>query len=511
MRILLIRQKTSYVISQLGYGLGIVATILHKAGHEVRVLDNNSQYRHYSDRDLLRLIRTLQPDAVGFNIVMHNAYETYRLVEKLRSKFPHLILVSGGMHMRYCSEEALRHGIDVVVNRDGEKVVVPLFYHLAARDRSRFREGLESIPGISYLREDGSISTPETYPALPDLDEVPVVDYDLFNMEDFLKTRNEPNVVFFTGSRGCPFQCTFCSTDIQRKDRRMNSAEWMFRNVKYYHERYGIRYLGIGDNNFTLPRERAVEFCNKIIQSGLNKKVTFSCNTKVETPLDDELLALMKEAGFRKIYLGLERMVPYSLTKIRKQSPIDKVHKVLSSIQNSGIEIGIAMLMGFPFDTAELLKEELESFKGLERYTSNFIPGILAPVPGTMYYDNYPRTREWYLDPNFLSVQRAYFATVQELYDIMGQLKYNFFNLTDETRKEIERIYRDFKQGNYGKFFTNRSLFYSTMLRLDLFIAKISELIFHVSPSLEFYTFNKVRYLRYFFGSLFFGKDVSAA
>jgi len=57
MKILIIRQTTNYAFPQLGYGVGIIATILDQAGFEVKVIDNNSQYKHYSNRDLVNYIK----------------------------------------------------------------------------------------------------------------------------------------------------------------------------------------------------------------------------------------------------------------------------------------------------------------------------------------------------------------------------------------------------------------------------------------------------------------------
>lgn len=508
MKILIIRQTTNYAFPQLGYGVGIIATILDQAGFEVKVIDNNSQYKHYSNSDLVNYIRIFKPDVLAFNITMLNVLETYDLVSVVKTEFPDLLMISGGIHMKGGFEEALRNGIDIVVVREGEKVIVPLIEYLKDRNRSDFRENLASIPGISYLKENGDLYTSNDFPQVDNLDSVPIVDYDLFNINDYIKTGKEPGIFFLTGQRGCPYKCTFCSDEYQQNDSRAASAEWMFNNVKYLHEKYNARYIVLADNNFTYPRKRTADFCEMLIESGLNKKITFSCQTKIDTSLDNKLLALMKEAGFKRIYVGLERLDEYSMEMIRKKSSIDRVHKVLSSIKSANIEIGIFILIGFPFETVSILSKEWDAFTSLSKHTQNFFCSILQPVPGTIYYEDYPKVKEWYLDRRALNLSRAYFANVLEMY-MLGQAERNFFDLPEETQKKIRQFYLGIKKMNYGNFIPNKTIIHSAILKLDLLIAKSSQLLFFFSPTLEFFIFNKVRSMRYFFATLIFGNKVS--
>ncbi|MBF0118043.1 MAG: cobalamin-dependent protein [Desulfobacterales bacterium] len=490
--------------------MGIIATILHEAGFSVRVIDNNSQYKFYSDREFVKIIQSYSPDVIGFNITMLNALETYRLVKKIKGKYRNIILVGGGIHMKYSYTEALKNGIDIVVTREGEKVVTPLFKHLEFKNKNTFKNGLEEIQGISFLKENGNLYLSEIFPVCDDLDQIPIVNYDLFNINDYIKTKREPGLFFLTGQRGCPFTCNFCSDPIQRKDRRVSSAEWMFKNVQHLYNKYQTHYIIIADNNFTFPRERAVEFCTRMISSGLNKKIRFSCQTKVETPLDIELLKLMKKAGFKKISLGVERMIPYSLNQINKQSSSKKVYEALAAIKAANLEIGIFILIGFPFETVELLKAEEKAFLSLKKYTSNFACNILQPSPGTVYYEDYTKIKEWYLDSHVLNLKRAYFATVNEDY-ILGMLEPNFFNLEYDVIKEIQKFYLLFKEINYGNFLPEKTLFFSIMLKIDSLIAESSKILFKYSPTIEYRIFKKIRFMRYFFGTLLFGKKVSSS
>src|SRR3990172_9953705 len=199
----------------------------------------------------------------------------------------------------------LEHGFDLVINREGELVIGPLIRFLEGRSRADLPTGLQHIKGVSFRDPLGEIHGAAESPVIENLDDVPFVDYGLFNLKDFFKTGREPAVILINGQRGCPYRCTFCSDEFLRSDRRLASAGYMFHYVEYLHKTYGASYIWIADNNFLMPKTRASEFCRLMISSGLNKKIDLVAQSRVELAVDEELLALMKKAGFTKIGFGL--------------------------------------------------------------------------------------------------------------------------------------------------------------------------------------------------------------
>jgi anaerobic magnesium-protoporphyrin IX monomethyl ester cyclase len=508
MKILFIRQPTNFTFPMIAAGMGTVATILHRAGHQVRVIDNNSLYRYYSDATLLRIVRKYDPDVVGFSITIVNALATYTLLQKMKKAFPRKIFIAGGMHAKRCFQEMLRHGIDIVVNREGEKVVLPLIAHLEGRTPGGRFEGLEDISGVSFFKGDGSLHEAREFPRVESLDEVPFVDYDLFNIGDFFKNGKEPAVILLNGQRGCPFRCTFCSDEDQRRDRRMASAAYMFDYVKYVHEKYGTSYIWIADNNFFVPRRRAAEFCEKMISSGLNRKVALVAQSKIESALDDDLLRLVKSAGFTKLGFGIERLDEYSQEMIQKKTSLERTHRILSLVKKNGINVSINVILGFPFDTVELVRKERDHFMGLRQYSQNFVTNVLTPVPGTIYYDDYPKAREWYLDPKVVEISRSYFGHVLDL-AMFDALDINYFDLPGKVIDEIRSVLYEFKHINHGQHVVKKSLLLALSSKADLVFASLSKFIFRFSPKLEFRMFRKIKFLRYYLATLVFGNKVS--
>jgi radical SAM superfamily enzyme YgiQ (UPF0313 family) len=492
----------------LAAGMGTIATIASQLGHDVRVIDNNSLYKFYSDRELMRIAKEFEPQVISFSITIVNALTTYRLLKEMRREIPQVIYLAGGMHAPSCYEEMLEHGIDIVINREGEVVIGPLIRHLERKNASDFKVGLNDIKGVSFVDGDGGIHRAAETPLSENFDDIPFVNYDLFNLKDFFKTGKEPAVILINGQRGCPFRCTFCSDQFLRSDRRMASADYLFQYIKYLYEKYGATYIWISDNNFLIPKKRAADFCRLMISSGLNKKVNLVAQSKVEYALEEEMLLLMKRAGFTKIGFGLERLDPFSQKMIQKTTSMERAHKILSLVKKNGINISLNAIFGFPFDTVELIREERRLFLELMSYAQNISLTVLTPIPNTPYYDDYPSARQWYLNPRLMHAARSYYAHALDL-AMIDVLDINYFNLASDVIKEIKKVFIEFKKINHGQYVISKNFLFSLFSRFDIFLAYLSKAALKISPELEFRIFHRMKFWRYYFSTLLFGNKVA--
>jgi anaerobic magnesium-protoporphyrin IX monomethyl ester cyclase len=507
MKFLLFRQNMSYQIPTVSYGLGVVGTLLHEAGHEVQILDNNSFYKSYSDSQLIKIIKNFQPDVLGFNIVTANALVTYSFLKKIKKTFPKLLCLAGGIHMKYCYEEAIENGFDVVANREAEAFVVQLFEHLGSKGKTDFKQDLDAISGISFVKDDGSLFTSVDFPMVSNLDDIPFVNYELFNLRDYFRSGKEQGIFYLLGQRGCPFKCTFCSNEEQRRDKRLASAERLFNEMMHHYDKYGIKYVSIIDNNFLIVKRRVIEFCDMMIKTGMNKKVSIVFQTKLDTINDESLITLMKEAGFNKVAIGIERLDPYSLEMIKKPIISQNLDQIFTVLKKNKIDIHINFLLNFPFESIELLHRERSAFLKLKENVQGAHINILQPMPGTPYYDDYPKTRHWYLDPSLDETMRSYFGKALELNSV-EILEKNYFNLDSKTIEEIRKIYIELKQLNHGNIVAVPSLFTTLAVSFDKILIKFSQILFLLSPRVEHYLFSRLSTLRYHLGMRLFGHQL---
>jgi radical SAM superfamily enzyme YgiQ (UPF0313 family) len=245
-----------------------------------------------------------------------------------------------------------------------------------------------------------------------------------------------------------------------------------------------------------------------MISSGLNKKVNLVAQSKVEYALEEEMLLLMKRAGFTKIGFGLERLDPFSQKMIQKTTSMERAHKILSLVKKNGINISLNAIFGFPFDTVELIREERRLFLELMSYAQNISLTVLTPIPNTPYYDDYPSARQWYLNPRLMHAARSYYAHALDL-AMIDVLDINYFNLASDVIKEIKKVFIEFKKINHGQYVISKNFLFSLFSRFDIFLAYLSKAALKISPELEFRIFHRMKFWRYYFSTLLFGNKVA--
>lgn len=192
-------------------------------------------------------------------------------------------------------------------------------------------------------------------------------------------------------SRGCTHHCQYCCfSALGRMCVRMHSIERVVAELEYiaaHQKRTGEHYpVAIQDDAFTLLPQRAKALCQAIVDRKLN--LVFSCSTRADT-VDEELIGLMREAGFSSIAFGLESAVPSVLRAIGKVRPpdwhdpdlaperqfLDRVRSSVLLAKRCGFKVGVSIILGLPTETPADGVETLRFVKKLhvDTYTHNFL------------------------------------------------------------------------------------------------------------------------------------------
>jgi radical SAM superfamily enzyme YgiQ (UPF0313 family) len=514
-KIMFVREFGPSNIPYLSQALGILGTMLFDKGHEVSILDNNTNYIRYSTQQIMRRIEEFSPDLLGFNLNTFNARKTYALIDLVKKKRPHIPILAGGIHMKYCHKEAVEHQADVVVINEGECIIHDLVSAMLNHggNKKSLVNSVKDIPGISYLDTEGvyHIGSQESQPVLMDLDQTPFINYDLFNLKDFIKIKNDSIYLgFIVAQRGCPYPCNFCSESYLIGNVRDNSADYIIGYMDYLNNKYGVTVIGFGDNNFTLSKKRTDEFCQKVQERNLNKKFSFYCQTNVKTNVTKDQAAMLKKSGFEHVSLGIERLTEDGKNLVNKYISPEKIHESITNLRGSGINVNSNLLVGFPWDTKELVLEEQRLFDEVAPSLSQIQSHVIVPMPGTEYYDNYPVLKEWYLKDSFFKAYDTYFSQVLSVYLGPDMLKLNPFNHSRETINAIKKIYYGSLIKTYLKRsekFDNRVLFLIPQV-FDLVLATFSFLSYKVSHRLESFLFGKLKQLRFLLGTKFAVKKI---
>jgi len=186
-------------------------------------------------------------------------------------------------------------------------------------------------------------------------------------------------------SRGCPFSCAYCinaELNISAKYRRrdLNSV---IDEMKMLVDKYGAKQIQFWDPIFPLGKEHALEFCRRVIASGLHKKISWNSTTRPDF-ITDEVAELMVKSGCKAIGFGIESGVPALLKSVNKNLDLEKVRQVCKIAAKHGLVTFSGFIIGFPNETKLMTQQTIDFAKELDLHYAQF--SILVPYPGTPLY-----------------------------------------------------------------------------------------------------------------------------
>ncbi len=360
-------------------GCVLLATIMRDKGYDARAL-------FLKPRDVLA--RPLETDLVGISTITATAPGAYAIGDAVRARG--IPVVFGGPHASFVPEEALEHG-DFCITGEGETGLPLLVEALNGRRR------LEEVPGLLW-RENGQVRRNPPAPPLEDLDSLPFPDFDLLDMGESGKMGGPgPGraTIPVQTSRGCPFDCSFCSvTGMFGRRYRYRSTANVIAELERYDSRRVILFFY--DDNFAAnPR-----WTKELLREMIRRRIGFRWSTQVRADVarDPELLSLMREAGCTHLYIGFESVDNATLKEMKKSQTVDEIRTAIRAIRAAKISIHGMFVFGFDSDTPQSTKATVR-FAMRERIDSaQFL--VLTPLPGSDFYERM-RTEGRILDTNW--------------------------------------------------------------------------------------------------------------
>ena len=363
-------------------GIGYLASYLEKHGRTVRIIAESEGTDVYDE--LAAAIQTGEHLFVGISAMTPAFPAAVRLAKIVRRHAPGTPVVLGGPHASAMGASILaeQDEFDFLCVGEGEITALELAGALAAQ-----RTDFGDIRGLVWRDADGKVvaNPPREFHA--ELDDFPLparhlVDFDKFSLHSHVSLGQGRGATIVTG-RGCPFGCIFCSAHLTSgRKPRFHSDDYVIGEIRLLRDRYGIRYLFLEDDTFTAVRERVRRLCRRITDEKLG--VTLGCFSRVDV-FDEELAGLLRDAGFRLVIFGIESGVPEVLEKIRKGISLDKARRAIELCRSHGIKSFASFVVGFPFETRELIARTIDFGKGLDASVITFNPFV--PFPGTPLFD----------------------------------------------------------------------------------------------------------------------------
>jgi len=370
MKVLLISANTEQInMPTLPLGLACVAAATRKAGHEVAYLDLMAQ------EDVRAVIKEamegLSPDVVGISVrniddqVMDSPgfllEQVKEVVASCRS-FSDAPIVLGGAGYSMYPESALEYlGADMGIQGEGE-VAFPILLDKIQRD-----DDLSDTPGL-YLPGRG-VQAERAY--AKNLDAFPFPEDHLWSSSSI--TEDAEFLLPFQTRRGCPMNCSYCSTStIEGEILRKRAPALVVEEIARQSEKGFTRFFFV-DNTFNIPVSYATELCQQLAAAELD--ITWRC-ILYPWKVDEELVKLMVKGGCREVSLGFESGSEPVLQALNKQYNLEEVRRITQILGDHGIHRMGFLLLGGPGETKDSVEESLQFADSLDLEVVKVTTGI---------------------------------------------------------------------------------------------------------------------------------------
>ncbi len=392
MKILLLKPiNDTYYVIQPPLGLGYLAAVIVRAGHQVQIIDAGRE--HLSWDDFTSLVKLEKYDLIGIQIFSYELPLAKRHIAIIKESSPESVVMVGGPHISGDPRGTMDYLEDLDFGFVGEaEIGLEHFLRLGKADYSD-PDRLEEVPNLVWRREGRVMVNPRG--PVQDPDEIELPAWDLMTPRSYPESthgifyRHTPVAPIIT-SRGCPFPCTFCAARaLTGRVIRYRSVKNVIGEILLLRNRYGVREFHIEDDNFTWKREYVIAFCRKIIELGLDLAFALPNGIRLDS-LDREVLTLMERAGFYSIAVGIESGSDRVLKLMKKSLTREVIRAKIELIREcTDMRVSGFFLIGYPGETEEEIRTTISFARELPLDLASFL--ITMPLPGSPLWDDYKK------------------------------------------------------------------------------------------------------------------------
>lgn len=284
-------------------------------------------------------VRSFRPDVVGISFTTSAAEGAYEMIAKIKKISKDIFVVSGGPHPTALPEEVMtRSEADVCVIGEGEAAFAEILSGMNPRE----------IAGVTYRDGGPFVRNPVRKP-IEDLDSIPFPARDLIKDRSVYKgyylSKGKPEMTIVS-SRGCPYQCVFCSNPVWKAQRpyfRARSPENVVAELRELKERFGVREIFDETDDFNISKTHAMKLSQAVAEAnlGLHFKFQVRANT-----MDGELAENLKKMGAWLVFVGAESGNQRTLDGVKKRIRVEDIENCSRELSERGIKV-YGLFMGF--------------------------------------------------------------------------------------------------------------------------------------------------------------------
>jgi len=322
----------------------ILATMLHNEGHLVRFYDETIKAPDYEKID---------SDYILISSMSCTVNRAYEIADYFKSKGKTVFM--GGLHVSCKPNEALQH-CDKVVIGEAEHVIIDLI-------KGKYDDCI--ITGTNVM----------------DLDSIPMPDYNLIG-----GLSSNPKVVSVSSSRGCPFNCRFCSLHkvFGRKFRTISTD----RIIRYLQNFKTLKILRFDEPNFSTNKERAIDILTQMKEKSVQPKYVLM-SVSIDVAQNDQFLKLCSDVSQFQFLIGLESVSQKVLDSYNKKQTPEIIRKGIKKLHDYGIKIQGSFIYGSDFDDKNVFSDTVDFCHDANVDFPQFVP--LTPYVGTDIREDFER------------------------------------------------------------------------------------------------------------------------
>lgn len=383
-------------------GLAYIASVLDKAGYPVRIIDcpgfdlerisltPDGKFK-LQGMDEGESIEMIGPDAdiIGVSIMFSQEWTYIReYLKKIRKKYPKATIVVGGEHPTAMPEFTLRDcpAIDYLISGEGELTMLEAVHKL------RINQSIENVSGVAYLKEN-QFHINGLAPRLANIKEMPWPKWDLIQVEPYFQPNFTMGIahgrnIGILATRGCPYQCTFCSNPSMWTTRyTMRDVNDVVNEIEFYIKKYNVNSIDFYDLTAIVKKEWILEFMKELHRRELDIVWQLPSGTRSES-LDEEVIGSLANSGCKFLVYAPESGSQTTLEMIKKRVNLKNLQKSVSIALRYGITVKVNFIIGFPFETRKSMWETLLFVWKLALLkTDDANVATFTPYPGSEMYE----------------------------------------------------------------------------------------------------------------------------
>jgi len=296
--------------------------------------------------------------------------------------------------------------------------------------------------GVSCLI-NGEYTRTTDAPFIADLDSLPFPARELLPLKRYREKMNGRLTTTLVTSRGCPFNCSFCSSSqFFGVKWRARSVENVFEEMELLYKKYNYRALSFVEDNFTLSPDRAVKLSEKIIRHEWD--ILWGAWSRVDTIVKNpEMVRVMARAGFRWTFIGFESCNQEVLNEYGKKAIVQESLDAMQILNENGVGVTGSFILGALNETKDMMKETINFAKMLNPVRVQF--SILTPYPGTQLYETVKNrlvTENWQMYSGAYATIKLDNVSPKELRRLLVKAYFQFYARMRQAVVNIPYLWR---------------------------------------------------------------------